>query len=124
MKINVNKLTLPQLNWAVAKCENNLGDIEGVFDGVLYLYDDKEHQSDYPVNYTGDWEQGGRIIEQEEIEVSCDMSHQWRARPWGYGYAINNPHLIQSGDTFLIAGMKCYVVSQLGKEIEIPEELV
>jgi len=39
---------------------------------------------------------------------------EWEAETWGY---------ISEGPTPLIAAMRCYVLSKLGEEIEIPEEL-
>jgi len=71
------------------------------------------------------WEQGGPIIEREEIGIKrnapCSKGREWEAMPsitakgaggrWGYG------------PTPLIAAMRCYVASKLGDEVEIPEEL-
>ena len=71
------------------------------------------------------WDQGGPIIEREEIGIRrnapCSKGREWEAMPsitakgaggrWGYG------------PTPLIAAMRCYVASRLGDEVDIPEGL-
>lgn len=78
------------------------------------------------LRYSSDWSQMGPIMEREEIgtcrNVPCSKGREWEARPsltakgaggtWGYG------------PTPLIAAARCYVVSKLGEEVEVPEELV
>ena len=72
--------------------------------------------------YTTDWSHGGPIIERELLspdpllDTNCHLI-RWRCRNWkgdGSDYY---------GATPLIAAMRCYVVSKLGEEVEIPEEL-
>lgn len=84
------------LDWAVAKCEQ--------FDNGDWLPD-----------YSTDWAHGGPIIERERICVVATPSAHWDARTPDY------PPRYISGETPLIAAMRCYVVSKLGDEVEIPE---
>jgi len=106
MKIKTNELTGAALDWAVCVCEG-------------------ESPSRY-TQYSTDWAQGGPIIERKEIGIRrnmpCSEDRQWEASPsitakgagGKFGY----------GPTPLIAAMRCYVASNLGTEIDIPEELV
>ena len=71
------------------------------------------------------WEQGGPIIEREEIgtrrNAPCSKGREWEAMPSitakGAGGCCGY------GPTPLIAAMRCYVASRLGDEVDIPEEL-
>jgi hypothetical protein len=124
MKIKTSELTGAALDWAVAKCE-----------GVSFVHGDCEYELDGRVfqrggcsverRYSTDWAQGGPIIERKEIGISrnapCSKGREWEARPsitakgaggrWGYG------------PTPLIAAMRCHVASELGDEVDVPEEL-
>lgn len=69
-----------------------------------------------------DWAQGGPIIERERITVEAcppfgQSRGEWRAAAWSVTCAAYGP-------TPLVAGMRCYVASKLGDEIEIPPELL
>ena len=82
--------------------------------------DDKEGR----YHYAEDWALSGPIIEREgiglmETEVG---SGEWESFKW----LNSNKHmpLIESGPTPLIAAMRCYVASQLGDEVDVPDELV
>lgn len=114
--MKASELSGPALDWAVATCEGlTIGDDGQAYDGDFVV--PTEFQS---------WHQGGPIIEREEIGIRrnapCSLGREWEASPsitakgaggkWGYG------------PTPLIAGMRCYVASKLGEEIEIPEGLI
>lgn len=127
MKIKTEALTGPALDWAVAKCEE-----------LLYLWDTRtdpphpaykknnEHEVWGYYAPSTSWQEGGPIIEREEIGIRrnapCSDGRQWEASGsitakgagyrWGYG------------PTPLIAAMRCYVASKMGDTIDIPEELV
>lgn len=73
---------------------------------------------------TVEWSQGGPIIERERItlRVSTMLGIDWVAfydRPGEY-----HAHIRAKGPTSLIAAMRCYVVSKLGPEVEVPESLL
>lgn len=71
------------------------------------------------------WSQGGPLIEREEIGIKrrapCMKGEEWEAtgsitaKGTGYRHAV--------GPTPLIAAMRCYVMSKLGDEVEVPDEL-
>jgi len=94
MKLKTSELTGAALDWAVSAA-NGDSDI-------------------HP--YSTDWSDGGPIIEREYIELTIDLA-------WNAAIRGGDKDDIAHGPTPLIAAMRCYVMSQLGDEIEIPEEL-
>jgi hypothetical protein len=94
-----NKLTGAALDWAVAKCEG----MEGAFLAN-------------PYSYSTNWIFGGPIIEREKLDVFCSDVI------WGSAWD-RHPNVVCTGETPLIAAMRCYAASKLGGEIEIPKEL-
>ena len=101
--MKTSELTGKALNWAVGKAEG--------LDGWLA-----------PVNYCGNWEHGGPIIERELISLDCLFDvNEWYA--WTPAPEQETGEARARGDTPLIAAMRCYVASKLGDEVEIPKEL-
>ena len=111
MNIKMQDLTGAALDWAVAKCEfpTALDADIGVWVQPLPCDD----PDDFKFQPSTDWAQGGPIIEREGIS----LMDGWNA----YTENLRNLH---QGPTPLIAAMRCYVASQLGDEVEIPDELV
>ena len=101
MLIKTSELTGAALDWAVGKAE-------GLADRLA------------PVNYCGKWEHGGPIIERVGIYL-------WR--PYGFMGAWSaklddwQPERVVHDDKPLIAAMRCYVASELGDTVDIPDEL-
>ena len=122
MKIKTKDLTGAALDWAVAKC---MGYVEQGVYGTPEFRDSEVHlcYCDAVLNScyspTTDWAQGGPIIERERISI-----RQWTNVPIVHAYM---PHddapWLSDGTSPLIAAMRCYVVSKLGNEVEVPEEL-
>ena len=107
MKISTSELTGIALDWAVAKCEVGADFIAEVDD---------------PHFYSTDWTQGGPIIEREKIHFKLAGGIGYVA--WiSYGIGPHKNEHSQHGPTPLIAAMRCYVASQLGDEIDVPDEL-
>jgi len=97
------------LDWAVTKAE-----------GLSHDFDDEgstiPNVSTWGCHgWATSWEMGGPIIEREKIECLYDGVSQWY---------VDAPHGWYEGPTPLIAAMRCYVASQFGDEIEIPEQLM
>lgn len=110
MKIRTHDLTGPALDWAVAKCEGVNFELPESF---------QDYHDCGRFNYSKSWEQGGPIIEGERINLlnwTCDWDASMTSGPRA-SRRVN-------GDTPLIAAMRCYVASNLGDEVEIPEELL
>lgn len=116
MKIKTMELTGAALDWAVAKCE-------GLFcfgyrsDGERFAVENNDGGVEGFMPSTN-WAQGGPIIERWVSDLS--QRGEWYAQ-----IQINDvPEYAQAtGPTPLVAAMRCYVASQLGDEVEIPDEL-
>ena len=64
------------------------------------------------------WAQGGEIIEREGMQL-------WKGGQWCASLDQSfNPPEFSTGDTPLIAAMRCYVASKLGDTVDIPDELL
>ena len=106
VKINVNYLVPPALNWAVAMAENWAG-------------------ANFEVKpYSTDWAHGGPIIEREKISLEfLPGAGDTGADVW-VATRIERPAVSEEqGPTPLIAAMRCYVASKLGEIVEVPREL-
>lgn len=113
MKIKISEATKLQLNWLVAT-------IQGLTpQRVLNKHGIQLKSGRVVCDYSTDWAQGGPIIEREKISPRLEREGLYFA-PYFNGVA-HVGH--QSGPTPLIAAMRCYVVSKLGDEVEIPDEL-
>ena len=88
------------LDWAVAQCE-------GAW--VRHGFDDNCPE------YSTDWAQGGPIMEKKGMSLNRVKDALWEAKIMG--------DWTEDGPTPLIAAMRCYVGSQLGNDVDIPEEL-
>ena len=113
--MKTSELTGTALDWAVASIE-----LTGHDDYTNVLMVTVGDDNDWKYNPSGDWMQGGPIIEREGISVdraglawTADLSDSVG------GYIEHT----ESGPTPLIAAMRCYVASKLGDEVEIPREL-
>lgn len=127
--MKTSELTGAALDWAVAKCE---GATNLRYDTVATWWVDLDgepralssgwspRQSWHP---STNWSQGGPIIEREKITI--DYDHEGPTLMWeAKHFAFDGTELQREyGPTPLIAGMRCYVASKLGDEIEIPREL-
>lgn len=134
--MKTKELTGHALNWAVAMAEGDkvyrprLGRPSN-WDKEAYLADGSDdrwvvrvenasvaHFVDWTYNPSGDWMQGGPIIEREKLDVFCS------GNVWDASTGDRHPNVIKSGTTPLVAAMRCYVASKLGDEVEIPAELL
>ena len=109
MKIKISELSGRALDWAVLTTEGHseLGALE-IIDA------DSEAAA-----YSAFWDLGGPIIEREKMGLEYTEDWEWRAwSDWPYN------HTEAFGSTPLVAAMRCLVYSQLGYEIEVPEELL
>ena len=116
MKMKTNELTGRALDWAVAKCED---EEVSLVKGQL-----ETRWTDNGWKPSSDWSQGGPIIERECIELAYRVGVNWTAtRVEGSSVCEVTVPYNQKGRAQLIAAMRCYVMSQYGDEIEIPDEL-
>ena len=93
------------LDWAVAKCSGTT---------MMAFFTRNEYAP------STDWEQGGPIIEREEIAVT---PYATSGAGWFAKLPTPTGGVLRSGPTPLIAAMRCYVTSKLSDEVEMPEGL-
>ena len=138
MKIKVSEASGPVLDWMVAKAEGRLGawiqdelrpgtsikDID--FDDLrrLMVYVPGRRRDPYTEwKPSTNWSQGGPIIERliaEGFELkTATFSAKFQC------YRITGDFITSGfGPTPLIAAMRCFVASELGDEMDVPEELL
>jgi len=116
MKIKVSEATLLQLNYLVAKCEgwDSLRRNPHRFANFLIMSQDDENLRLEDYTPSTDWAQGGPIIEREIARLKDLGDEGWEA--CGYGFTAIGP-------TPLIASMRCFIISKLGDDVDVPEDL-
>ena len=120
MKIKVAELTGEALNWAVANAAGVAVKVGG--SGTVY-------HADCPKEYSPstNWSQGGPIIEREHIDIEHHRQSFGDGIPhWHAMHPKNKGGLIRCygyGPTALVAAMRCFVVSKLGEEVDLPAAL-
>jgi hypothetical protein len=109
-KIKVSEATERQIDWLTAWCT-----------GVSWDVAFKGH---YTYKPSTDWSQGGPIVERERISIDYMAGAGDAGLDVWVATRIEGPAFSEEqGPTPLIAAMRCYVISHLGEEVEIPEEL-
>jgi hypothetical protein len=126
---NVYDLSTAKLNWVVARCEGFNPQLE---DGDVWLY---PKQSTMPITFTretttsssrvvsqqfnpaDDWYEGGEIIHRENLGFTPIMNGESEICGW---ICTSPSGITAEGTTHLIAAMRCYVISKLGREVYAP----
>jgi hypothetical protein len=122
MKIKVSEATNTQLDWLVAHSAELV---------VIQVKNGHTYVPKYPTiggqrfTPTTDWSQGGPILSEARISRTIDHSGLWIAY-WtdGYGEGDDAKKWMQCDRSELVAGLRCFVASKLGDEVEVPEELL
>jgi len=121
MKIKVVEATNLQLDWLVVRALQ----VSGVESYIFYspklgaMYNSATDQVYRP---TTDLAQGGSILFGARIEIRY---HDVIVAGIWYRDGIGRDEQLHkaTGPTELVAGLRCYVISVLGEEVEIPKEL-
>jgi hypothetical protein len=120
MKVKTSEAKDQVLSYLVAKCEGKTklyqirrGDSRVIDTDHPEYFEQYKRQHD---EYSIDWSQGGPIIEREGITVRRYTDALWDA-------SIGRLDYVADGPTPLVAAMRCYVISKLGDEVEVPDEL-
>lgn len=118
MKAKVNEAERETLDYMVAMAEGlGLGLTKGDRFLEIFLHQNRTGQG---YCYSRSWLQAGPIIERERIAIYPDSALDEPDIKWS---ADAEDALRWGGPTPLIAAMRAYVVSKLGSEVEVPEEL-
>lgn len=129
MKVKTSELIGPALDWAVAKCEGvsiRISVITG-FATKLQFTSVREARGwrDAAYHPSTSWAQGGPIIEREYIALNGGQEPCASILiDVAAGDSIVDRWIEGRGPTPLIAAMRCYVGSQMGDEVDVPEELI
>ena len=118
--IKVVEATELQLDWLVAYAQGrtptlNMNSHGRVWHG-WWLATGGEYER--MPNYSNDWAHGGPILGRERITI-----RQWTGMPIIHAYMPHDGAPWGAGPTPLIAAMRCFCCSRLGREVEVPEEL-
>ena len=133
-KIKTRDLEGASLDWAVAKCEKNA---------------EQAYYADWhPFSPSTKWLQGGTIIEREGLTIiRCDddfgidekgFCNNIRIPVWAattgqhpeFWLDTDDPlfEILKSdvvfGPTPLVAAMRCFVLSKIGEEVDLPDKLI
>ena len=124
--MKTSELTGLALDWAVATA---LGYTRSTIQGIDWgkrwkkpapfgFWDevDGDTSKDGTFHPSTNWTQGGPIIEREDIALLPHGDGTYEAE------VLLNP-VRCTGSHPLIAAMRCFVASELGEEVEVPEEL-
>lgn len=117
MKIKTNELTGTALDWAVAKCEREIVNIDRSTKEVVVFIRDNY----FSYSPSTEWTRGGPIIEREKMSFMREASTGFNVKAF-YSMASKFEYP-QIGTTMLEAAMRCYVASKLGDEVDVPDVL-
>jgi hypothetical protein len=135
MKVKTSELQGAALDWAVAKVR---GFLEPMHDeprprvvvhtdnfGTFVWFNPQDYGRYGPEDFapSTDWTLGGPIIEREWLDITPWPNDSREEMRWHCQQHDSANDCANYGPTPLVAAMRCYVASQLGDEIEIPEEL-
>ena len=96
--------------------------MEGFWVSGYYPGDSNSWVSLNVLKHSTSWALGGPIIEQELIEIL--LSPKGHVRAIVNRFDLSRKVIVQHGPTPLIAAMRCLVVSKMGYEVEVPDDLV
>ena len=116
--MKTSELSGAALDWAVQDAEYRSMQERGEYIKLWVLEAHQQGLSTPP--WSTDWQWGGPIIEREGIELKRSLVTPF---VWWAAFAFRASRAHCCGPTPLIAGMRCFVASKLGDEVEVPKEL-
>ena len=124
--VKVVEATQLQLNWLVAKVEGKDGVLhdDGITRCIVIAAPSGVYKGTYSPSIN--WAQGGPILERmfEQGLRLHNAEHMTGIHDKNIMVAsLDSPNGFWFGPTPLIAAMRSYVASKLGREVEVPEEL-
>lgn len=120
MRVKTADLTDIALNWAVAKCK---GIPVAIDVHAKALWRDRGPQELWgdQVQFL-DWAEGGPIIDLKRINLTT--IHDGPQPGWKAYLDSGVPDDCEYGPTPLVAALRCYVASEMGDEVNIPDVLM
>jgi hypothetical protein len=124
MKVKVNEAEREVLDWMVVMAHGEQHNRDFRFVGKRIYATQWAQDEGVIYSPSATWANGGPIIERERLQVTTDRSGEWICSiPYAVEMGGYRKYIYTSGPTPLIAAMRCYVVSKLGEEVRVPEEL-
>jgi hypothetical protein len=124
--IKVSEATPRQLNYLVAEAlgRGPMYDLQAFGTTFRGWWLTQGGEYERMPSYSTDWAIGGPILSKEHISRTIDHSGLWIAY-WTDGYTDGDEgkKWMHCDRSELVAGLRCYVASELGYEVEIPEGL-
>ena len=117
--VQVSDLSGAALDWAVAMAEGWTPHPDRT-DSVFICTDGMKYRAFPP---STKWEEAGPIIEREEMAI-IPACYGWIAEIYEDGPSEDDVLSHQTGDTPLLAAMRCYVASKYGNTVKVPAVLV
>jgi hypothetical protein len=127
MLTKTNELTDAPLDWAVALAQGATNLKHDTVASWWFVLEGKDRtlskgwSASQSYNPSTNWDQGGPIIEREGICLKKGHSGWWIAKLLDVN---DEEHFVTVAPTPLVAAMRCYVISKLGNEVDIPKELL
>lgn len=119
MKIKTSELEGAALDWAVSYATNGSKAFFDAFGARMLGRSIAKSVSNGDIRPSTDWSQGGPILESRMIEAYSNCEHEvFVANEQTMTYSLGE------GDTLLIAAMRAIVASEIGDEVDVPEELL
>lgn len=126
MKIKTSDLIGASLDWAVMECYRSTfqmatepkpwrGGIDTFGPGNGYKYPSWGAKK---YNPSTNWELGGPIIDSLKPHFTIVPDNR------GGGVIADTPAALLKGPTYLVAAMRCFVATNLGDEVEVPDCLI
>ena len=112
--MKTSELTGAALDWAVARCEEGEALAAGWHPHIITTVHGDKYLRATPYAPSTDWSQGGPIIDREKIATA------WHITRWVAWRGVRE----HPGPTPLVAAMRCRIASELGDEVDVPEELL
>jgi len=125
IKTKTADLTGPALDWAVAKCEGykKRGALRIVGGKPVVPCLDGGGQGYTP---STSWALGGPILKRLMLDGMLleAVDHEYRESMPAFKATLTRWRTLSRADTPLEAAMRCYVASNLGSEVDVPEALL
>lgn len=103
-----------QLDYWVAQAQG-IQNIKFNFEGRVLIPENKSWTAIY--SPSGDWAQGGPVIESEGIAIYRNYIRDGSGRFNGWIACLGIPAVVGQGQTPLIAAMRAYLASKFGDEV-------
>lgn len=124
MKVQSKSLSGNALTWAVAHVQNLSPRIHQLSGGGISVC----YSGNQAMPFT-EWTQGGKLVDDEDIDLDSNSARAPHVRCRAIMTSkIKSTFGFERVDAFgptkLIAAMRCLIIAAVGKEIDIPDELV